>query len=399
MRAKLASAARGERRHGVPEPAAQAGGQLVAMAEEGSAIVDGLPVANFVGAGYLGLDHGAWLRREVARRSDVALTLSAPRALATHVDMAALEQALAALVAQPAALIGPSTLHLLVDVLRELALPRGTALFDARSYPLALSALATAHGLGARTLPFRHRDPGALGRALLRCRPGPRVVVCDGLVAPGDPTPLRQYARLCEAAGATLVVDDTQGVGLLGVRPHPGLPYGAGGGGTALHVSCRSRSLVVVASLAKAFGVPLAFVAGPRELVGRLAARADFMWTSSPPDLVSVRAALAALEVNATTGDALRQRLSRNVAEFRAGAKTVARGSFPVQSWYVACGQRAAAAHRALLARGVWSILHCDPPDAPGRAALRFVVTAAHSEPILARALDAIRVVRRQVLA
>src|SRR5512133_817830 len=150
MRAKLASAARAEAGGTGPRLAAVAGGQLVAMAEPGSAIVDGLPVADFVCAGYLGLDHAAWLRRDACGR-EVALALSAPRALATHVNVAELEQALAVLVGQPAALVGPSTLHLIVDVIKELALPRGTVLFDARCYPIALSALATAHGLGART--------------------------------------------------------------------------------------------------------------------------------------------------------------------------------------------------------------------------------------------------------
>jgi 7-keto-8-aminopelargonate synthetase-like enzyme len=72
---------------------------------------------------------------------------------------------------------------------------------------------------------------------------------------------------------------------------------------------------------------------------------------------------------------------------------------FPVQSWYFKSQVRAARAHATLLEAGIWTVLVPQATENPTRAAIRFVVTAAHAGPTMARALEAIRAVRRKVTA
>jgi 8-amino-7-oxononanoate synthase len=112
----------------------------------------------------------------------------------------------------------------------------------------------------------------------------------------------------------------------------------------------------------------------------------------SPPSLAVVAAAERALRLNERCGDALRDRLARNVARFRerlAGKGVRPRGGpFPVQTVDGAGRAGAAVLHARLLRRGVRAVLHA------GRggegALLGFLLTAAHSPDDITRAADAL---------
>ena len=66
---------------------------------------------------------------------------------------------------------------------------------------------------------------------------------------------------------------------------------------------------MIVASLAKAFGVPLAMIAGPPDLVASTWQRGPTVVHSSPPSAPVGLAAIRALHVNGRVGDRLRDRL------------------------------------------------------------------------------------------
>src|SRR5688572_14384222 len=75
------------------------------------AVVDGRGVINFVGAGYLGLDFGSWMKAQGARHeAGVPFGLSLPSAIAAPEDLDDLEAELATLVERPAAAVTRSTL-------------------------------------------------------------------------------------------------------------------------------------------------------------------------------------------------------------------------------------------------------------------------------------------------
>src|SRR5574338_444324 len=202
MRARLAFVGRSER------SVCSDTEMIIDSIHDATAVVNGRSVVNFASANYLGLP-GTIL-------AGSAIAFSAPRALAVDRSTLELERDLARLVDRPAALVGPSTLHVLTDVVRMLVGSRGAVLVDKRCYTLGVSAAITARGTGAYVRTYEHFAPKSLERALAMCPDGRRVVLCDGVAMPGIRAPLAALVRVCERAGAVLVIDDTQGFGLFG---------------------------------------------------------------------------------------------------------------------------------------------------------------------------------------
>ena len=128
------------------------------------------------------------------------------------------------------ATLSRSTLHAFADCLDVLADTDVTLVVDARAYPIARWAVQRAAGTGVPALEVEHQDADATRTAVRRlARQGRRPVVvadgfCGGCGAEGYPVAeVRAALRRC---GGTLLLDDTQALGILGVRPSRGAPYG-----------------------------------------------------------------------------------------------------------------------------------------------------------------------------
>ena len=195
------------------------------------------------------------------------LTLGKPAALAELDGTAELERALAELVGCEEAVLGTSTLHLFWDLIPFLAAPCGSVFLDEGSYPIARWGAERAAATGARLTEFAHYDVNALAKHLAGQGRGRPVVMTDGFCpACGRAAPLADFAQCAADAGGLVVVDDTQALGIFGV-PGKCLPYGRGGGGSLRMSAKRLDNVVVVSSLAKAFGVPVAMLGGAGPLV------------------------------------------------------------------------------------------------------------------------------------
>lgn len=355
-------------------------------------------VLNFAGTNYLGLNQHPNVRRAAARAiEDWGTSLGMPRLFAAVPMAQRLERALARLVGQESAVLFPSTTHLALDVLPLLAGTRGVLFVDEQAYPISLEGAHAAARRGARIVRFPHNDPRELAQLLKAHAPiRDAVIVCDGVYAAGGyPARLRDFARLARAYDAILYVDDAHGLGVLGANPTRGTPYGHGGGGTPRHLGLAPGNIVHVGSLSKAFGAPLAFVAGPSAFLRYLRATAPSYVHSSPPDIPTVAAALSALRVNRSHGEALRRRLLERVRHFRkglgcAGIRLTPNSLFPIQTLYFASPRAAETTARALRENGIWAILQLRPDDNPGGAALRFVITAGHTHRDINQAVSVI---------
>jgi 8-amino-7-oxononanoate synthase len=121
-------------------------------------------------------------------------------------------------------------------------------------------------GARIRTRSFRHNDVDHLAELLQNARaalqPGAQIFVAvEGVYSmDGDLAPLPKIAGLCKAAGATLVLDDAHGTGVLGHR----------GGGTAEHFGIEEHVDLAMGTFSKAFGVTGGFIAGRREVIDYL---------------------------------------------------------------------------------------------------------------------------------
>lgn len=344
---------------------------------------------DFTSALYLGLRHDS-----VSLAPWSELTRGAPAVLAEPPGAPGVARALAELVGCPRALLGPSTLHLFWDVFGVLAAEPIAIHWDEALYPIARWGIERAVSRGTPARPFPHFEPEALWRNLKRSAHGERrpVVVTDGFCPGcGRPAPLREYLEATRAHGGLLVLDDTQALGILG-EPAPGAPLGKGGGGSLRWSGAVGEEVVCISSLAKAFGVPVAVLAGGARLLQAFKARSETRVHCSPPSVAVIRAAEHALALNARQGDELRRGLARRVAFFRARLRAQglasAGGWFPVQRVDVREGLEPAALEARLSRAGVRAVLQ-RPRCAPG-VALSILITVRHGFEALERAARAL---------
>ncbi len=319
-----------------------------------------------------------------------SLTLGQPAALHEPGEARAAARELATLVGCAAGTLLPSTFHLFWDLLGVLSSEPIEIHMDASTYPIARWGAEHWAGQGVPMHTFAAHDARQLAQRLAARREGTRpVVLCDGL-SPGGRSqpPLADYAALARQHGAWLVVDDTQALGVWGHDVNPSSPYGQGGGGSLQRHGLSGEHLVVGASLAKGFGVPVALLAGSGALLQRFERHSASREHMSPPSMAAVQAARHALAVNRRRGEALRLRLWRAVRRLRtrlAALGLATQGDdFPVQTLLPSPGIDALRLHGELLRRGVRTVLH---RDRGGGARLSFIVCAHHGPLQIDRAM------------
>ncbi len=211
-----------------------------------------------------------------------------------------------------------------------------------------------------------HSDLVALEQALVEYSAERQAfVVTESLFSmDGDVAPLAEYAALCRATGAALVVDEAHAVGVRGER----------GTGLIEEAGIDPNSCISINTAGKALGVGGAFVAGPEWAIEYLVQRArPFIFSTAPPP--SVAAALSAsLDVIAAEPDRrarLRSRIARLRDAFAAQGLAIPCGQSHIVPVVVGDNDRAMAAAAALQAEG-FDVRAIRPPSVPpGTARLR----------------------------
>ncbi len=346
---------------------------------------------DFTSSLYLGMAHASW---ELAAWD--GLTTGRPAALAAPPGADAVAAGLASLQGTETGLLLPSTLHAFWDLGGLIEPSRYVLLVDTRSYPVARWGVERAAARGARVIPFDHGDPASFRKAADLSYEGREpLIVCDGVCTGcGRLAPLDRYVALTRLRGGWVLVDDTQGLGLFGEGRSAADPFGRGGGGLLRAWNGQDGSVVLVASLAKSFGVPMTVVSGSAHVIDAIRHRSGVLVHTSPPSVAHLHAAERALCVNTTRGDALRQRLLSNLRTFQRACRShevpLKAVELPIQTIAPAsCGRCAAALYRLLLNRGLRGVLHRDPH---GRGpAVSLLITAAHTPDDMRTAARGIR--------
>jgi 8-amino-7-oxononanoate synthase len=334
-------------------------------------------VLDFTSALYLGLEHGS---RDLPGWEQ--LSLGKPAALEPVPGSAETERKLAALMGCERALLATSTLHLFWDLFAILGQRKINIFLDAGAYPILRWGVERAACSGTPVRSFRRHDPWALQAAMAGASERPPVIVADGYCPGcGRPAPIKEYLAQATNCGGLLVLDDTQALGIFG-EPGPCAPYGRGGGGSMRRAGLSSgHGVVIGASLAKAFGAPLAALAGDAGIVDEFASQSATRVHCSPPSSAIVAAASRALKINCWWGDALRLKLARLVSRFRQGIRRLGligtAGLFPVQSLCLPDPISAVPLHAKLRERGIETVLHRGSNT--GQPRISFVITARHS--------------------
>ena len=344
--------------------------------------VDGRELTNFCSNDYLGLAQDPRIieaLRHAAGEAGVGST-AAHLVCGHRREHGQLEELLCEWTGREAVLLFSSGWLANLGVMQALLDRDGACVQDRLNHASLLDAARLA---GATLKRYPHNDAEGAARQLASVSGKPALLATDGVFSmDGDVAPLRELATLCRREGATLMVDDAHGLGVLGDR---------GAGSTA--GLGRDDVPVLMATLGKGLGGLGAFVAGSRALIEGLAqfARTFVYTTAMPPALAA--AACEAVRI-ARDEEWRRGKLQSLIARFRDGARQLglplmdSRSAIqPVVSGDV---ERTVAASRALEQEGLL-VTAIRPPTVPaGKARLRVTLSAAHEEADVDRLLAAL---------
>ena len=206
----------------------------------------------------------------------------------------------------------------------------------------------------------------------------------------GDIAPLPGIVEAAESADAAVFVDDAHASGVLG----------RDGRGSVDHFGLHGRVAIQVGTLSKAVGVLGGYVAGSQDLRDILIQRArPFLFSTSHPPAVAA-ACREAIRVMQEEPELL-ERLWANTRRFKAELARLGfdtgRSETPITPVMMGDPDTAGRFSQRLFEEGVFAQPVVFPTVAIDKARIRTIVTAAHADEQLDRALEAFATVGREL--
>ncbi len=237
--------------------------------------------------------------------------------------------------------------------------------------------------LGKPVLRFRHRDPDDLRKILKKkLRPRQRPFLLTDGVFPvfGRVAPVPAYAEALRPYDGLIGLDDAHGAGVLGPN----------GRGTREHFGLESSGIHFTATLSKAFGGHGGFVAGTRNLIGRIRAGSGAYIGSTPTPTPIAAATAKGIEILMKHPE-MRDRLRRNVAAVKTGMRAlgieVEDSAVPIVAWSMRTEKEMRDFQKALMRRGI-ALAYLKYVGAPAAGVLRVSVFSSHTPAQIRRLLD-----------
>jgi glycine C-acetyltransferase len=241
----------------------------------------------------------------------------------------------------------------------------------------------------AQILVFRHKDVAHAEEQLASVAglPGKKLLITDGVFSmDGDIGPLPALCDLAEKYGAVMMVDDAHASGVLGRN----------GRGTIDHFSVHGRVDIQVGTLSKAIGALGGYVCGTRDFIEYLYHRArPFLFSTSHPPAVAATC-LAAFDVLENEPELI-ERLWSNTRFFKnelgrlgfnIGGVTTPASETPITPIIIGDGRATMEFSKAIFEAGVMGTGIAFPTVPEGKARVRTIVTATHTEDELSQALE-----------
>jgi glycine C-acetyltransferase len=240
---------------------------------------------------------------------------------------------------------------------------------------------------------FPHKDVEACEKILkeIQNRSGRKLLITDGVFSmDGDIAPLPALVELAEKYGCIMMIDDAHASGVLGRN----------GRGTVDHYGLHGRVDIQVGTLSKAIGALGGYVCSSRDTIEFLYHRArPFLFSTSHPPSVAATC-LAAFEVLEEEPE-LTEKLWANTRSFKAGLQKLGfntgMSETPITPVIVGDAALAHEFSRQLFAEGVFAQSLGFPTVPHGKARIRTIVTATHTEAELAQALQILEKVAKKL--
>ena len=345
--------------------------------------IDGRSLLNFCANNYLGLANHPRLRTAAQKAVDaygvgpgavrtIAGTMSLHIALENR--LAAFKKAEACISFQSGFMANLATIPALVG--------KGDVIFsDELNHASIIDGCRLSR---AKVVRYSHNDVDDLRRQIeVTTEYGRRLIITDGVFSmDGDIAPLDKISDIANEYDIMLMVDDVHGEGVLG----------NGGRGIVDHCGLHGRVDVEVGTLSKAFGVVGGLVAGKQIIIDWLRQRGRPFLFSSAMTVPDVAACLEAVNILEESTDQV-DRLWANAAFFKKGMKALGFDTgftqTPIVPVMLGEAPLAQQFSRRLFDEGVFAMAIGFPTVPQGKARIRVMNSAAHSQSDLETALTA----------
>ena len=353
--------------------------------------IGGRRLLNFCANNYLGLANHPRLRQAAKNAVDqYGVGPGAVRTIAgTTVLHVELEERLAAFKHAEACITLQSGFTANLATIPALVGPEDVIFSDELNHASIIDACRLSR---ANVVRYAHNDMDDLQRRIRETQSyRRRLIVSDGVFSmDGDVAPLDRICDIAEEHGIILMVDDAHGEGVLG----------KGGRGIVDHFGLHGRVHVEIGTLSKAFGVVGGLVAGRKSIVDWLRQRGrPFLFSSAmtAPDVAACIAAVNILEES----DELVTRLWQNAELMRQELQRMGfdtgHSQTPIIPLMLGEAPLAQAFSRSLFEHGIFAMAIGYPTVPMGKARVRVMNSAAHSQADLEQALDIFARVGREL--
>ncbi len=355
-------------------------------------VVDGKQVLNFCSNNYLGLaNHPRLVEAVNAATKRLGVGPGAVRSIAGTMDLhIELERRMAAFKGVESSVVLQSGFVANSASIPVLAGKEDAILSDELNHASIIDGSRLS---GAKIIRFKHADPQALEDAIKAAQSQYRrlLMITDGVFSmDGDIAPLGQLVEICERYGVMSMVDDAHGEGVVG----------KGGRGIVDHFGLHGRLDLEVGTFSKAFGVAGGVVAGKAKISELLKQRSRAFLFSSAMTVPNAAANLAAVDL-LEESTALVDRLWDNARFFQAEMRKLGFDTgvtqTPITPVMLGDVQLAREFSRQLYDAGVFAMALGFPTVPQGKARIRVMLSAAHSQQELENCLDAFEQVGKRL--
>jgi len=374
--------------------------RVMSSAQGPIVVVDGAELISLSSNDYLGLTHHPRLR-EAALRSveEFGVGSGAVRTIAGTMDLhEELERDLAAFKGTEAVLTFQSGFTANTGVIPTITGEADLIVSDALNHASIIDGMRLSK---APRKVYPHADVDGLRVVLREAREQGRdgtglpyrliLVVTDGVFSmDGDIAPLPGIVEAAEEAGAAVFVDDAHASGVLGRN----------GRGSVDHFGLHGRVAIQVGTLSKAVGALGGYVAGSQDLRDVLIQRArPFLFSTSHPPAVAA-ACREAIRVMQDEPELI-ERLWSNTRRFKAELSRLGFDTgvseTPITPVMMGDPDTAGRFSQRLFDLGVFAQPVVYPTVALDKSRIRTIVTAAHDDDQLDRALEAFATAGREL--
>ena len=355
-------------------------------------VVDGKKVLNFCSNNYLGLaDHPQLVAAAKKAADEMGVGPAAVRTIAGTTSLhLELEKRLAAFKGVEAAITFQSGFTANLATIPALVGKEDAIFSDRLNHASIIDGCRLS---GAKIIPYEHCEVASLESVIKENLSQHRraIVITDGVFSmDGDVAPLDKIYEVAKMYDLLLMVDDAHGEGVLG----------KGGRGIVDHFGLHGKVDVEVGTLSKAFGVVGGVVAGSAVIVEWLRQRGrPFLFSSAvtAPDAAACLAALDLLEGSTELVDRLWENARYFKEEMKKLGFNTGLSTTPITPVMLGEAPLAQQFSRSLFEEGVFAMALGFPTVPQGKARIRVMISAAHSQADLDQGLAAFARVGRQL--